>query len=75
VRQPEAQVPAHRQPDHLGWEPEPGERRTTSAACGRSMSKAPAVNATEPRGCRSGQAGRLLTHSWDSTGPLNWLLW
>ena len=27
VRQAEAQVPAHRQQDHLGWEPVPGEGR------------------------------------------------
>jgi hypothetical protein len=26
VGEPETQIPAHRQDDHLRWEPEPGER-------------------------------------------------
>jgi hypothetical protein len=60
VGQPEPQIPAHREHDHIRWEAEPGERRTTQnpkigpprqlhAAC-RMTTRPASVNATDPSG-------------------------
>ena len=57
IRQPVAQVPAHREHDHLRWEPEPCERRqldharwnsTTSSHPARLADQPSSNNATEP---------------------------
>ena len=53
VGQPVPQVPAHRQHDHLRWEPEPGEagpRRWNSETAGITPAcpSRPSINATEP---------------------------